>query len=182
MSDAKWTHPANIIALVALILSLIFNGIQFYQNKKTKQIEQDKWEIEQEKWEIEKEQLLAKYAPSFSINTPFSEITKSIRKQLLNQGYVDTISPPKYSIELLSESQKDALSKAISRNYYYFYNPSNIKLRLNDTPFTLGVVVPKTELFPSATSAHENYLKNLEASLNNNIDTIVNEIKNIAPK
>ena len=121
---------------------------------------------------------------TFSFDSQFGDISIRFIEKLEQDGYVLTTDEPDYRIKIVSEPPGNPISTNGSvEGFYYFYNPTKVKISINgQTPFEIGVIVPKTTPKPNWQEARDEYTNNYLESINSNFNEIYNEIRKHAPK
>jgi hypothetical protein len=87
---------------------------------------------------------------------------------------------PKFRIQMVYDSPGTANRTHSSNGFMYFYNKTkvNIKFNVNEkSAFTVDVIVSETDPKPHRPLAMDEYKKNYEKSILNNIDKIYDAIK-----
>jgi hypothetical protein len=121
---------------------------------------------------------------SFTINSEFGDFNNLIKQRLVQDGYVFTEIDPEYRFRIISDPPGDPVSvNGDADGFDYFYNSSSIRISINDQPpFTIGVIVPKTNPVPSYQEAKNEYRKQFLNAMNNNFEEIYNQIRKHVPE
>ena len=121
---------------------------------------------------------------TFSVNSGFGDINDSIKFRFIRDGYSFTNESPQYSIEIISNPSGDPIAaNGNADGFQYFYNSTAVQISINkQTPFGIGVTVPKTDPMPSYQQARDEYKRKFAETINNNIEEVYNQIKQNAPQ
>lgn len=121
---------------------------------------------------------------TFNINSEFGNINDSIKLRLVQDGYTFTAINPDYTIDIISGPPGDPVAvNGSAAGFYYIYDSADVLISINkQTPFGIGVTVPKTAPKLSFQEAKAEYRKNYYETLIRNFEEVYSQIKKHAPK
>lgn len=115
--------------------------------------------------------------PTFSFNCGDRNINSDFEKKLLQDGFHLSSDNPDFTITILSELPGEPQHRLINRDFVYFYDSTEMQLRINEFSFGIGTYILNTMPKPHIPEAKAEYRKNYLSCLQQNFDKIYYALK-----